>query len=159
VLLLEAEVEDFVDHGGECGLGRERAMAAEGVEKARFAEFLAIMVEGFGDAVGVESEDVAGGDLAFAELALPLFENAKNRGGGVEARHAAVVAEEKGGEMATVGVAEQARRVVVFGEKKSSEGTVGSVFAEELIYGTQQMVGLLLGDGAETAEICLQVGH
>jgi len=152
-------VEDFVDHGGERGLRGERAMAAEGVEKARLAVFFAIVVEGFGDAVGVEGENVAGCDLAFAELALPLFENAQDGGGGVEACHAAVVAKEKGGEMATVGVAEQARRVVVFGEKKSSKGTVGSVFAEELIYGTQEMVGLLLGDGAETAEICLQVGH
>ncbi len=85
VLLLGAEVEDFVDHGGERGLRGECTMAAEGVEKARLAEFFAIAVEGFGDAVGVESEDVAGRDLAFAKLALPLFENAKDGGGGVEA--------------------------------------------------------------------------
>src|SRR5260370_227158 len=108
---------------------------------------------------GGEGEKGAGGDLAFAELALPLFENAQDGGGGVEVRHAAVVAEEKGGEMAAVGVAEQARRVVVFGEEKSSEGAVGSVFAEELIHGTQEMVGQLLGDGAEAAQIGLQVGH
>src|SRR5713226_8579704 len=61
--------------------------------------------------------------------------------------------------MAAIGVAEQTSRVVVFGEEKSSEGTVGSVFAESLIHGTQEMVGLLLGDGAEAAQIGLQVGH
>ena len=94
VLLLGAEVEDFVDHGGERGLRGECAMAAEGVEKARLAEFFAIAVEGFGDAVGVEGENIAGGDLALPDFAIPLFENAEDRGGGAEAGHAAVIAEE-----------------------------------------------------------------
>src|SRR6266481_755703 len=61
--------------------------------------------------------------------------------------------------MAAVSIAEQASGVVVFGEKESSEGAVGRVFAEELIHRTQEMVGLLLGDGAEAAQIGLQVGH
>src|ERR1700674_874463 len=61
--------------------------------------------------------------------------------------------------MATVGVAEQAYGVVIFGEEKRGEGAVGGVFAEELIHGAQDMIGLLPGDGAETAKIGLQVGH
>ena len=137
----------------------ERAMPAEGFEKARLAEFFAIMVEGFGDAVCVEGKEVAGHELAFAKLAIPLFENAEDGGRGAEARHATVVAEKKGGEMAAVGIAQEASGIIVFGEEKSSEGPVGRVFAEELIHGAQKMVGLLLGNGAEAAEICLQVGH
>src|SRR6266436_7084053 len=61
--------------------------------------------------------------------------------------------------MAAADVAEEASGIIVFGEEKSSEGAVGSVFAEELVHGTQKMIGLLLGNGAEAAKIGLQVGH
>src|SRR5260221_6921991 len=134
-------------------------MAAEGVEEARLAKFLAIRVEGFGDAVGVEGEDVAGGELAFAELAVPLFENADDGGGGFEARNGVVGAKEKRGEVAAVGVMQEARRVVILGEEQRGVGAVGGVFAEELVHGAQEMSGLLVGDGAEAAQIGLQVGH
>jgi hypothetical protein len=93
VLLVGAEAEDFVDHGGERGLRGERAMAAQRIKQARLAEFLAIVVEGLGDAVCVEGESVAGRDLAFADFAIPLLENAEDRGSGAEAGDAAVAAE------------------------------------------------------------------
>src|SRR5260370_27419154 len=134
-------------------------MAAEGVEEARLAEFCAIRVEGFGDSVGVEGEDVAGGELAFAELALPLFENTDDGGGGFKARDGVVGTEEKRGEMAAVGVMQEARGVIIFGEEQRGVGAVGGVFAEELVHGAQEMSGLLVGDGAEAAQIGLQVGH
>ena len=152
-------MEDFVDYRGERGLRGVRVMAAEGIEEARLAEFFAIVVEGFGDAVGVEGEDVAGAEVAFAELALPLFENADDGGGGFEARYGVVGAEEKRGEMAAVGVMQEARRVVIFGEEQRGVGAVGGVFAEELVHGAQEMIGLLVGDGGEAAQIGLQVGH
>ena len=40
--------------------GGQRAMAREQIHKARFAKFLAIGIFGFGDAVGVKGEAVAG---------------------------------------------------------------------------------------------------
>src|ERR1700730_10901941 len=134
-------------------------MAAERVEEAGLAEFFAIVIEGFGDAVGVEGEHVAGEKVAFAQLTIPLFENAEDGGGGVEACYGIVAAEKKSREMAAVGVAEQASGVIVFGEEKRGVGAVGCVFAEELVYRAQEMVGLQLGDGAEAAQIGLQVGH
>ena len=41
-------------------------MAEEGFDQAVFAEFIAGFVEGFGDAVGIEDEGVAGVDGSFA---------------------------------------------------------------------------------------------
>jgi hypothetical protein len=61
--------------------------------------------------------------------------------------------------MAAVGVTEEASGVIVFGEEKSGEGAVSGVFAEELIHGAQEMVGLVLGDGTKATQIRLQVGH
>jgi len=158
MLLLRAEVEDFVDHGGERSARREGAMATQRIEEARFAEFFVFVVEGFGDAVGVEGQEVAGGEMAFANFAIPLFENAQDCGGGVKA-DSVVTAEKKSREMAAVGVAQKAGGVIIFGEEKSGEGSVGGVFAEELVDGAQEMVGLLVGHGAEAAQIGLQVGH
>ena len=152
-------MQDFVDDASEGGLRRERAMAAQAIEEAQLAEFVASAVEGFGDAVGVEGEEVAAGKLAFADFAIPLFENAEDGGGGVEARYGIVATEKKSREMAAVGVAEQANGVIVFGEEKRGVGAVGCVFAEELVYGAQQTVGRLLGNGAEAPQIGLQVGH
>ena len=126
-------------------------METERVEEARLAELFAIVIEGFGDAVGVEGEDVAGSDLAFADFAVPLFENAKDGGGGVEAGDGVVGAEEKRGEMAAIGEAEDAGGVVVFGEEERGVGAVGGVFAEELVNGAEQMIGLMVGDSAEAA--------
>ena len=41
-------------------------MAEEGLDEASFAVFVAGLVEGFGDAVGVEDQGVAGVDSLFA---------------------------------------------------------------------------------------------
>jgi hypothetical protein len=59
VLFLRAEVEDFVDHRGQGGTRGEIAMEAKRVKKARLSEFVAILIERFGDAVGVEREHIA----------------------------------------------------------------------------------------------------
>ena len=134
-------------------------MEAERIEKARLAEFFAIGIEGFGDAVGVEGEDVAGGEVTFAYFAVPLFENAEDGGGGVEASDRVVGAEEKRGEVAAIGEAKDARGVVIFGEEERGVGAVRGVFAEELIDRAEQMIGLVPGDGAEAAQVGLQVGH
>ena len=85
MLFVGGELADVGDDVFEQGLGRLCAMAAEGVDQAGFAEFVAGFVEGFGDAVGVEDERVAGVDGAFANFAIPFFEDAEDGGGGLEA--------------------------------------------------------------------------
>jgi len=66
VLFAGSELADVGDDVFEERLGREGAVAAEGVDKAGFAEFVAGFVEGFGDAIGVEGEGIAGVDGSFA---------------------------------------------------------------------------------------------
>src|SRR6266853_1680421 len=81
VLLLGTEVENLVDDIGERRLRRGCSVAKERVHKARFAELVSSGVEGFGDAIGVERQDIARCKLTFAKLAVPFFENAKDGGG------------------------------------------------------------------------------
>jgi hypothetical protein len=61
--------------------------------------------------------------------------------------------------VAAIGEAKDARGVVVFGEEERGVGAVRGVFAEELIDGAEQMIGLVPGDGAEAAQVGLQVSH
>src|SRR6266849_9823207 len=134
-------------------------MALQGLHQAVLAEFLAVGIEGFRYAIGVEREGVAGRKSALTQLAFPLLKNAQNRSGGIEAREAVVGAENQSRKMAAVGVSQLAGSVVIFGEEKSSEGAIGGVFPKEPVDGTQEMIRLMLRDGAEAAQIGLQVGH
>ncbi len=92
-------------------------MAKERIHKARFAELVSSGVEGFGDAIGVEGENIAGCELTFADFALPLPENAKNGAGSIEAYHGAIDAQDQRGQVAAVGIAQQPRSVIVFAEE------------------------------------------
>lgn len=142
---------DVGDDGVEEGFRGLRAMAAEGINQAVFAELVAGFVESFGDAVGVEGEGLAGAEGALADFAVPFFENAEDRGGGVEAIDRIVTAKDEGRQMAAIDVAEAAGRDVVIGEEEGSEGAVGSVLREELIDGAKETLGLVERDSALAA--------
>ena len=66
MLFVGGEVADVGDDILEEGLAGLGAVAEEGFDQAGFAVFVARLVEGFGDAVGVKDEGVAGMDGAFA---------------------------------------------------------------------------------------------
>ena len=55
MLFVRAELADFVDDGGEEGLWTEVAVPAERCGEAVLAELFVGVIEGFRDAVGVES--------------------------------------------------------------------------------------------------------
>src|ERR1700751_6147527 len=116
-------------------------------------------VEGFGDAIGIKSEGVAGVELAFFHVALPLLKSAENGGGGAEAVKGVISAQQQGGKMAAVDVTQAAGCVVVLGEEKRGEGTAGSVLAEKLIHGAEESLGLIQCDRRLAAQIRLQIGH
>lgn len=155
VLFAGAELADVVDDRVEKGLGGLGAMAAEGFDQAVFAEFVAIFVEGFGDAIGIEGQGVAGVEGALADFAFPFFENAEDGGGGIEAVDRIVTAEDECGRMAAIDIAEAAGGDVIVGEEESGEGAIGSVLREELINGAEEALGLIDGDRALAAEIGL----
>src|SRR5579863_8376582 len=150
---------EFVDDGGDEGLGGQMAATTEGFDEAALAEFFAGLVERLGDAVGVKGERIAGTELALAKRTVPLLEKPDRETGGIEAIESAIAAKKKSGKMTAIGVAQTARCVVVVGVKKSGVGAIGRVFAEELIDGAQQALGLIGSNGAETPKIRLQVRH
>src|SRR5258706_885136 len=61
--------------------------------------------------------------------------------------------------MAGISKAEDAGGIVVFAKEERGVRAVRGVFAEELVHRAQETVGLVVGNGAETAQIRLQVGH
>jgi len=158
VLLVGTEAAHFVDHGVEQRLGIKMVVAAKDIEQALLAEFFARGTEGFGDAVGIQRERVAGAELAFVKRAIPFSERAHDSGRGREAMDGIVGAEKKWREMAAVGIAEAARGVVEFGEEERGERGVGSIFAEELIDRAKQPAGIG-GHDALAAQVGLQIGH
>ena len=135
VLFVGAEARDFVDDGGQRGERRKRTVPLQRFKQAWLPKFISRGVEGFGDAVSVEREGVTGRELALAEFAIPFFENAEDRGSGIEVLDRGVGAEKKCGKMASIGVAQKALGVVVFREEKCGEGAVCGVFAEKLVDG------------------------
>jgi hypothetical protein len=159
VLLVGRELADVGDDILEEGLAGLGAVAEERFDEAGFTVFFALFAEGFGDPVGVEDERVAGVDGAFAQFAIPLFENAEDGGGGVEAVDGIVAAEDECGRMAAIYVAEATGRDVVIGEEERSEGTIRSVLGEELVDDAKNIFQAILRDGALATEIGLKIGH
>ena len=84
MLFVGGKLAHVGDDGVEEGLGGLARWRRREVDQAGFAEFVAGFVEGFGDAVGVESERVPGAEGALADFAIPFFENAEDGGGGVQ---------------------------------------------------------------------------
>src|SRR5215467_5596697 len=136
VLLVRAEALDFVDNGSEQFLRRKGAMAAKRCDKALFAKFFAGGVEGFGDAIGIESQSVARAKIRFADGAIPILEDAKDRGGGFEPFERIVSTEKKRGKMAAVAVTKSSGGFVVLGKKERGESSIRRVLTKKLIDGT-----------------------
>ena len=137
-----AEGPDLVHEACQERLGRAVAVPAEGVDETLLAEFLAGVVEGFRDAVGVEGQHVVGLEAALADRALPLAEEAQDGGRRLEPVEPAVAAQQERAEVAAVHVTDAARGVVVVREEEAREGALGRVLAEEVVHGLEQAAGL-----------------
>src|SRR4051795_3240199 len=134
-------------------------MAAERCNQTLFSEFFSCVIERFGYAVGVEREGVAGGEPAFANRAIPIFEEAENGAGGIEAFESVIVPEKKSAEMPTVGIAQAPEFVIVLGKEERRIGALGSVVIEEPVHGLQKLLRLIQSDGALAAQVRLKVRH
>jgi hypothetical protein len=84
-LFVGREGADVGDYGGEQGVRRVVAVAAEGFYQAVFAEFFVTVVHGFGDAIGIKRQQIAATESRLADGALPGFEDAENGGSRLQA--------------------------------------------------------------------------
>ena len=159
VLLVRAELADFVDDRGAQSFARKPAVTAKRVDEALFSKFFARGAEGLCDAIGVEEERVAQRELALREGAIPNLEDTHNGGGGGKALERIIGVQEERRKVTTVGVADTASGVVIFGEEESGEGGIGGVGAEKLIDRAQEAVRLIESEGALAAQVGLKIGH
>ena len=108
VLLVRAEPLNLIDNSREQLLRRKSAMAAKGGNQALFAKFFVSGVKRFGDAVGVKGKRIARAKNGLADCAIPVLEDAEDRGRGFEPFERIVGAQEKSGKVAAVGIAQAA---------------------------------------------------
>src|SRR6266852_781087 len=143
-------------------------MAAQRLDEALFSELLVCVVEGFGDAVGVEDQGISDGELAFSDRALPAVEKADYRAGGIQGFEGVIAPKNDSRKVPAIRVAQAPRRVVVFDEEEGGEVSGGRVLAEKPIDGLQEPLGLLYGKGgvwaarirgAQVAQVRLKVCH
>ncbi len=147
-----------MDLGDEL-VGREGEVGADEIDEAGFAKFVAGSVVGFGDAIGVDDEEVAGLERKFLRDTFPVGGHADNGGSGMEAFEGAIGAEKKRGVVATIGVFELAGDVVVDGEEESGVTVVGSAVKEELVDGVEEAREIVESNGVATAKISLEISH
>ena len=159
MLLAIGELADIGDDVLEDVLRAKMVVPAKSGDQARLAEFFAVAVEGFGDAVRVERKGVAGADGVLADFAVPCFENAEDGSGRFEAINRVVGSEDERGQMAAIGVTKAAGGDVVVAIKKSGESAVGRVLREELIDGLKQPLRVIEKVRALAAKIGLKIRH
>src|SRR5438105_10101437 len=123
------------------------------------SKFFSCRIEGLGDAIGVEGDDISREELTLADRAIPFLEQSKNRAGGVQPFQSIIAAKQKSRGMSTVGVAQALRLVVILGKEERRVGILGRVFIKQIVYGLQQSLWLIQRDGTLTAQIRLQIRH
>ena len=138
---------------------REGAVGADEIDEAGFAKFVAGSVVGFGDAVGIDDEKIAGRERKFLRDACPVGGHADHRGSGMEALDGAVDAEKERGVVTAIGILEQAGNVVVDGEEESGVAVVGSAVKEKLVDGVEEAREIVESNGVAAAKIGLKISH
>lgn len=97
MLIIWVEAPDFAGDGFEGGLAGLISVLTQSLDQGFFSEFVSVTVRGFGDAVGVERENVAGAQVAFSDGGIPVLEQAQERGRGIEALAGVVGSQENAG--------------------------------------------------------------
>src|SRR5580704_1388773 len=108
------------------------AILANDLNEALLAEF-AVIAFGFGDAVGISDEDVAGSKLDGRFAIVHVIEQADDRAAAIEQTRGAIFGEKDGRQMAAVGVSEAAVDGVVDAEKERRVFCVGCAFVKLMI--------------------------
>ncbi len=134
-------------------------MPPQRFDQALDSEFLASIVERFGDAVGVEHQRVSGEEAAFAYRAIPFFKDSEYRARGFQPFQSVIAPEEKSGEMPAIRISQAARRVVIFRKEERGISAVDRIRIKELVHGAQEALRFVQSDGALAAQVRLQISH
>jgi hypothetical protein len=114
-----------------CGGGSQ---GTHEIQKARFAELISLIVEGFDDAVGENDQRIALLERDFTDFIVRFRLDAERHAAAVEAIHATGDAEQDRSVMAGVYVAKRASLRIEFGQKCGGEAaSFGTVSARILI--------------------------
>src|ERR1700757_1083436 len=81
VLFLKTESLNTLHDGSEQCLAWQFPMLLQRFNQALLAKFLSVLVTGFGDAIGVKHENVAGREPLLSHRAIPLSEQPEQRAG------------------------------------------------------------------------------
>ena len=109
------------------------SMLPRGFEQTFFPKFLSLATQSFRHTVGIKQNGVAWSQFAFFHRTIPFLEQAHHRAGCLQPFQTVVSAYEQARWMATVGVAQLARIVVVLGEEEARVISLIRVFVEQLI--------------------------
>ena len=137
VLLAGAEPPNVLNDGRQQVLRRQFTIPPQCFSQPLFAELFSRGVEGFSNAVGVESDRVSGKKLAFPDSAVPFPEEPED---GTSSSPAVPECYHHGAtsrKMSAIGITQTLRLIVVFGEEERGVGAVGGVVVEQLVYGAQ----------------------
>lgn len=84
MLLVGVETANLVGNRSQRSVAGMVTMLVQALDQRLLSELLAGIVVGFGDAVGVESEQVSRKEGAFSERTIPLLEQAEESSVGLE---------------------------------------------------------------------------
>jgi hypothetical protein len=105
VLFLKTESPNTIHDCIQQSRARQVTMLLKRFNQAPLAKFLASLVTGFGDPVGVKRKHVPGRKLLLPHRAIPLSEQSEERAGGLEPIHFAVASDQETRQMAAIDVA------------------------------------------------------
>ena len=91
-LFAGGEAADVTEDSADELVGAQVAMALQGFDEPLFAEFFVPGIGRFGQAVGVDGEQVAGTDATLCQFASPILKQADDGAGRIESIDGAVAA-------------------------------------------------------------------
>src|SRR5689334_3530074 len=114
------------------------------------------MVFRFGDAVGVDGEEIACAELNLLGAARPVVEQTNHRCRGRQSLHRSISLHDETRKMTAVRVSQSARAIVELRVEQRGIGVVGGILVEQPVYRLKQLFRLL-SLRALTAQVGLKV--
>ncbi len=106
------------------------ASPSHDIEQSLLAEFLVTLVDRFGDAIGVDGEQIAWEQLHVLSAAGPVAEQTHDGCRGRQSLHRSISLHDETRKMAAVRVSQSARAIVELRVEQRGVGVIGGVLVE-----------------------------